>query len=70
MTNERDCWNVYRFSCFNLVNINHLIYCNQEKTPKIKRLNQYIKWYLVICLLSKELIDNESFEGLDIAEHV
>ena len=27
--------------------VNHLIYCVQEKTPKIKRLIQYVKLYLL-----------------------
>ena len=36
----------------NLVKVNNLIYCAQEKAPKIKRLIQCIKSYLFICLFS------------------
>ena len=36
----------------NLAKVNHLIYCVHEKTPKIKRLIQYIKSHLFICLFS------------------
>ena len=38
----------------NLVKVNHLIYCVQEKTPKIKRLIRYVKLYLFICLFSDD----------------
>ena len=41
----------------NLVKVNHLIYCVQEKTPKIKRLIRYVKLYLLICLFS----DNRNY---------
>ena len=53
-----------------LVKVNHLIYCVQEKTPKIKRLIQYVKSYLFICFFSDNMNDNDSFEGLEIAEHI
>ena len=38
----------------NLIKVNHLTYCVQEKIPKIKRF-QYVKSYLFICLFSNNM---------------
>ena len=38
----------------NLIKVNHLTYCAQEKIPKIKRF-QYVKSYLFICLFSNNM---------------
>ena len=43
-----------RMILINLIKVNHLTYCVQEKIPKIKRF-QYVKSYLFICLFSNNM---------------
>ena len=48
----------------NLVKVNQLIYFISGKTPKMKRI------FVYLFSNKKKLIDNESFEGIEIAEHI